>query len=162
MHVKCLGRIAIILSLSLTIVVSARAAEEGEKPPYEIINGKVDFGTYNGYRRYHNSCHRCHGPDAIGSSFAPSLMESLRDIDQDQFNNIVVNGRIDGKIGFSDSDSKTVASTSGAGEVSAMPAFGMDPNVMDYLDNIYAYIKARSDGALGPGRPKRLPKKKSN
>ena len=33
---------------------------------------------------------------------------------------------------------------------------------MDYLDNIYAYIKARSDGALGSGRPARLPKKKSN
>jgi len=162
MYLKWLGRMAIVLGLSLTVTVSANAAEKDKETPYEIIQGKVDFGTYNGYRRYHNSCHRCHGPDALGSSFAPSLMESLRELDQDQFNNIVVNGRIDGKIGFSDSDSKSVASTSGAGEVKAMPSFGMDPNVMDYLDHIYAYIKARSDGALGPGRPKRLPKKKSN
>jgi len=161
MYLKWLGCMAIVFGLSLIIAVSAKAAEKGEEPPYEIIDGKVDFGTYNGYRRYHNSCHRCHGPDAIGSSFAPSLMESLRELDQDQFNNIVVNGRIDGKIGFSDSDSKAAASKSGAGEVKAMPSFGMDPNVMDYLDNIYAYIKARSDRVLGPGRPKRLPKKKS-
>jgi mono/diheme cytochrome c family protein len=162
MHLKWTGRMAIILGLFLTVTVSARAAEKGEETPYTIINGKVDFGTYNGYRRYHNSCHRCHGPDAVGSSFAPSLMESLRDLDEDQFNNIVVNGRIDGKIGFSDDDSKPAASQSGAGEKNVMPSFGLDPNVMDYLDNIYAYIKARSDGALGPGRPARLPKKKSN
>ena len=38
----------------------------------------------------------------------------------------------------------------GSGE---MPAFGTDPNVMCYLDDIYAYLKARSDGAVGRGRP---------
>jgi hypothetical protein len=27
---------------------------------------------------------------------------------------------------------------------------------MLYLDDIYAYLKARSDGVLGRGRPKRL------
>ncbi|HIE19505.1 MAG TPA: hypothetical protein EYP72_00545, partial [Rhodospirillales bacterium] len=116
MHLKWIGRMAIILGLFLTVAVSAKAAGKDDPPPYTIINGKVDFGTYNGYRRYHNSCHRCHGPDAVGSSFAPSLMESLRDLDEDQFNNIVVNGRIDGKIGFSDDDSKPAASQSGAGE----------------------------------------------
>jgi hypothetical protein len=27
---------------------------------------------------------------------------------------------------------------------------------MDYLDDIYAYLKARSDGVLGRGRPERI------
>ena len=66
MHLKWIGRMAIILGLFLTVAVSAKAAGKDDPPPYTIINGKVDFGTYNGYRRYHNSCHRCHGPDAIG------------------------------------------------------------------------------------------------
>ena len=34
-----------------------------------------------------------------------------------------------------------------------MPSFGTNPNVMCYLDDIYAYLKARSDGVLGRGRP---------
>ena len=34
-----------------------------------------------------------------------------------------------------------------------MPDFGTDPNVMCYLDDIYAYLKGLSDGAIGRGRP---------
>jgi hypothetical protein len=34
-----------------------------------------------------------------------------------------------------------------------MPSFGTDPNVMCYLDDIYTYLKARSDGVVGRGRP---------
>ncbi len=161
MHLEWLGRMAIILGLALAVPVSAKAAEKGEEKPYKIIGGKVDFGTYNGYRRYHNSCHRCHGPNAVGSSFAPSLIESLRELDEDQFLNIVANGRIDGRIGNSD-DTKPATSSSAAGERNVMPPFGLDPNVMEYIDDLYAYVKARSDGVLGPGRPARLPKKKSN
>ena len=41
-----------------------------------MVDGKVDKGTYNGYRRYHASCHTCHGPDGLGSSYAPNLVES--------------------------------------------------------------------------------------
>ena len=36
-----------------------------------------------------------------------------------------------------------------------MPAFGTTEDVVNYLDDIYGYLKARSDGALGRGRPKR-------
>jgi hypothetical protein len=34
-----------------------------------------------------------------------------------------------------------------------MPAFGDNKNVMCYIDDIYVYLRARSDGALGRGRP---------
>ena len=165
MYLECLGRKGGFFGVALMLAVSAfgpaNAAEEEAEKPYRIVGGKVDFGTYNGYRRYHNSCHRCHGPDAVGSSFAPSLMQSLRDLDQDQFLDIVINGRIDGRIGNSDDTAKPSAPSSGAGERSVMPSFGLDPNVAEYLDDLYAYIKARSDGVLGPGRPARLPKEKS-
>jgi hypothetical protein len=40
---------------------------------------------------------------------------------------------------------------------SMMPAFGEVPDVMLYIDHIYAYLKARADGELGRGRPQRLP-----
>ena len=36
-----------------------------------------------------------------------------------------------------------------------MPAFGEVEDVALYIEDIYAYLKARSDGALGRGRPPR-------
>ena len=44
------------------------AAEENGEKPYTIKDGKVDQHTYNGWRRYTESCLRCHGPDGAGSS----------------------------------------------------------------------------------------------
>ncbi len=40
----------------------------------------VDWYTYNGYRRYHSECHVCHGPNGLGSSYAPALAKSLEDV----------------------------------------------------------------------------------
>jgi hypothetical protein len=36
-----------------------------------------------------------------------------------------------------------------------MPSFGTDPKVMCYLDDIFVYLRARSDGKLDRGRPER-------
>ena len=38
-----------------------------------------------------------------------------------------------------------------------MPSFAEAQDVMQYIDHIYAYLKARADGKLGRGRPERLP-----
>lgn len=106
-------------------------------------DGTVDWYTYSGFRRYHSECHVCHGPDALGSSFAPALADSMKTLTYDDYLEIVVNGREN-------------ISTS---EQRKMPAFGLNPNVMCYIDDIYVYLKARADGALGRGRPpKKEPK----
>ena len=34
-----------------------------------------------------------------------------------------------------------------------MPAFGTNPNVMCYVDDIYIYLRARAQGDLPRGRP---------
>jgi len=36
-----------------------------------------------------------------------------------------------------------------------MPAWKDNPNVMPYAGNLWAYLKARADGALLPGRPEK-------
>ena len=59
-------------------IVEEQQAEtevDWEEQPYVVVDGKVDSGTYNGYRRYHSYCHVCHGPDGLGSSYAPALIE---------------------------------------------------------------------------------------
>jgi len=118
-------------------IIPARAAD---KPPYTVVNGKVDLPTFNGYRRYGESCLRCHGPDGAGSSYAPDLTDSLKHMTEDQFSAVVITGR------------KNVTTSNN----NVMPAFGMTEDVVNYLTDIYGYLKARSDGALGRGRPKRI------
>ena len=114
-----------------------------EVPQYTVKDGKVDKGTYNGYRRFHGTCHACHGQDALGGSFAPALVESLKTVDYDTFVKTVTEGR---------------QVTDATGAVNAMPSFGQDPNITKHLDDIYRYLSARADGVLGPGRPKKIPK----
>lgn len=120
------------------------ASADADEPAYVVVNGEVDKATFNGYRRFHGTCHACHGQDAMGGSFAPSLVESLKNIDYAVFTETVLEGR----------------QAEGAAADSVMPAFANDPNITKHLDDIYAYLKARSDGVLGTGRPKKLPKPK--
>jgi methanol metabolism-related c-type cytochrome len=126
-----------LLILSAAFPLAVRAADDAK--PYKVENGIVDQGTYNGYRRYGESCLRCHGPDGAGSSYAPNLTDSLKHLSEDQFKEVVINGR------------QNVTTS----QNNVMPSFGTSEDVVEYLDDIYGYLKARSDGVLGRGRPKR-------
>jgi methanol metabolism-related c-type cytochrome len=117
--------------------------KDSHPSPAVTADYKVDWGTWQGFRRYHDACHVCHGPNALGSSFAPSLGESLKTMDYETFFGTVVGGRIADR----------------GGTKYVMPAFGEDRNIMCYLDDIYTYIKARSNNMVDPktgmpaGRP---------
>lgn len=107
-------------------------------PTYNVKeDGTVDWYTFSGFRRYHSECHVCHGPDGLGSSYAPDLTQSLKKLSYEEFQTVVINGR----------------QAVGGGKESVMPAFGTNKNVFCYLDDLYIYLKARSDGAVGRGRP---------
>lgn len=107
-------------------------------PTFNVAEGgTVDWYTYSGFRRYHAECHVCHGPDGLGSSYAPALTESVKRMDYGEFLQVVASGRQN-------------VSQSGS---NVMPAFGTNPNVMCYVDDIYVYLRARSEGAVDRGRP---------
>jgi methanol metabolism-related c-type cytochrome len=107
-------------------------------PTYNIKpDGTVDWYTYSGFVRYSAECLRCHGPDGLGSSYAPALTDSLKNLSYSDFLGIVAGGK------------KDVT----AAQDLVMPALGLDKNVMCYIDDIYAYLRARANGALDRGRP---------
>jgi methanol metabolism-related c-type cytochrome len=111
--------------------------EEGV-PTFNVAeDGTVDWLTFSGYRRYHAECHVCHGPDGEGSTYAPALKNSALTLDYYEFLDVVVNGR----------------QRVGGGVNSVMPAFGDNPNVMCYIDDIYVYLKAHGSGVVPRGRP---------
>ncbi|MBO0757602.1 MAG: c-type cytochrome, methanol metabolism-related [Bradyrhizobiaceae bacterium] len=107
-------------------------------PTYSIKpDGTVDWYTYSGFTRYHSECHVCHGPDGLGSSYAPALTDSLKTSSYSDFLGVVASGRKD---------------VNTANE-KVMPAFGANKNVMCVIDDIYVYLRARANNALGRGRP---------
>jgi methanol metabolism-related c-type cytochrome len=109
-------------------------------PTFKVTaDGTVDFYTFQGYIRYTANCMQCHGPGGQGSSFGPALANSLKTTDYDQFESIVANGK------------KNV----NAAQDLVMPAFGVNKNVMCYIEPIYVYLRARSVDAIGPERPKK-------
>ena len=103
-------------------------------PTFKVgSDGTVDWYTYSGYRRYHSECHVCHGPDGMGSTYAPALQDSLKTMSYGDFVGVVASGRKNGN--------------------SVMPALGDNPNVACYMDDFYVYLRARAHDAVGRVRP---------
>lgn len=110
---------------------AAAAAPAAAEPLYKVVDGnKVDEYTLKGFRTWRaGSCDRCHGPNQEGL-VGPSLVESLKVLSKDDFKKTVHDGRLE----------------------KGMPSFAESPVVMEGLDNLYAYLKGRSDGAITSAR----------
>ncbi|SNX67547.1 methanol metabolism-related c-type cytochrome [Cereibacter ovatus] len=146
---------ALVLMAGVSPLASAEAAAQGvdvavastdgirsynadEVPTFNIAeDGTVDWPTFSGYRRYQSECHVCHGPDGMGSTYAPPLKDSVMRLDYYDFLATIANGKQE----------------VGAAMNLVMPAFGTNPNVMCYVDDIWTYLRARGSGALDRGRP---------
>ena len=112
--------------------------DKGGTPTFKVqADGTVDWYTYSGYRRYHSECHVCHGPDGEGSTYAPGLKGSLKTMSYADFLGVVASGR------------KNVSTS----QENVMPAFGDNPNVACYMDDIFVYLRARANDAVGRVRP---------
>lgn len=130
---KKLSGAAIAALFFLFQPVSAQAAQpydghvrcEGSKPC------KIDIFLTKGFRTF-SQCQVCHGLDGTGSTIAPNLMMKLQEIDHDTFIDRVTNGF--------------------KGQIGVMPTWKSNPNVMNNIENLYAYLKARSDKLIPAGR----------
>ncbi|NKC11520.1 MAG: cytochrome C [Gammaproteobacteria bacterium] len=138
-------RAALWLSVVAALPLAVTAPATAEKQPYTVqcetaatsgTHCKVDKATYIGWRTYHAFCHVCHAQDAVGSTFAPGLLERMREIDKARYLQSLNEGY--------------------TGQIGVMPAWKDNPNVNKRYEQLYAYLRARSDGVLPPGRPKRL------
>jgi hypothetical protein len=84
---------AVLLTIGLAVsFAGAHAANNAT--PYTVKNGVVDAHTFTGYLHYEGTCYWCHGQDGTGSTFAPSLVDALKTLSHDEFENIVVNGGV--------------------------------------------------------------------
>ena len=102
-------------------------AAAGGKELYRVVDGsKVDTATMNGFRAWRAAaCDRCHGANQEGL-VGPSLLESMKTLNKEEFVKAVRDGRLD----------------------KGMMSFGNSKMVMDNIDNLYAYLKGRSNGDI--------------
>jgi mono/diheme cytochrome c family protein len=113
--------------------VSVAAADPYHPAPRDT----VEVPLYRAWQQYQLQCARCHGEDAQGSSFGPSLLVGLKPDGKvptrEDFLDVLVNGR-------KDKGMPTAAK------------IGIDST---YFEGLYLYLKGRSDGRLHGGRPAR-------
>jgi cytochrome c553 len=108
-----------VWAVALAAVSSLAQAQE---KPYTVTDGyKVDAETMKGFRTWRAAaCDRCHGANQEG------LVNSLKTLSKDEFVKTVMNGRVE----------------------KGMVSFSNSPMVTENINQLYAYLKGRSDGAI--------------
>jgi mono/diheme cytochrome c family protein len=127
--------------LLLCLVSAATSAVLAQTPGptpglYTVVDGnKVDAETMKGFRAWRAAaCDRCHGANQEGL-VGPSLIESLKTLSKAEFVQAIAVGRPE----------------------KGMPNWATNPTVMNNIDQLYAYLKGRSDGAINKARVEPLP-----
>jgi hypothetical protein len=159
------GRTVLCL-LVLATTASAQAPRASEPMPgdYRIESGRVDRGTYLGWRLFHTACYGCHGVGARGTDLAPSLVDRVRDLSPRAFaTKVLTSYRLVQPADESDTTDRNAALEAlieqamrrerRAADLIAMPAWQDNPRVQPHVLDLYAYLTARADGKLGPGKP---------
>jgi mono/diheme cytochrome c family protein len=90
---------------------------------------------YLGWEQFEINCSRCHGENAEGSSFAPSLVQAL------------------GKAGPIRTEEAFLAIACAGVPEKGMPSWCALGLGMDKLKSIYQYVNGRADGTIHPGHP---------
>lgn len=156
----------VLVSGAYLAVMAAPDPPKLEQKPYRIVNGKVDEATYRGWQIYHSTCHGCHGVDATGTPVGPSLVERMQGMSAHDFTvKVLTSYRIVLDAGSVHTDDPTAVREAIVAEVLrrergevVMPAWESNDKVRPHLLDLYAYLKARADGALGTGKPQRIGK----
>ena len=94
-----------------------------------VMAAAVDKEIFDGWKLYKRErCETCHGPTAEGAAAFPNLVNSLKTISKDKFVETVINGSAKG-----------------------MPPYKDNKKVVEGVDNLYQFVKGRSDGTVPPG-----------
>jgi cytochrome c553 len=126
------GSAAIVVSIAMASMMWVSAPVQADPPPgvYTVEEGnKVDDKTLAGWKTWRAmACERCHGAEQEGL-VGPSLVNSLKTLSKADFHTTITNGRPE----------------------KGMPNFGGVPLVQKNCENLYNYLKGRSEGRIAPG-----------
>ncbi|HEX3273700.1 MAG TPA: c-type cytochrome, partial [Gemmatimonadales bacterium] len=119
--------------LAASAVTTRAVAQELRDAYHQAPKDTVSQAVYDGWKQFNLNCARCHGEDALGTTIAPHLIVSLKP---------------DGPINTKELFVQTVCAGRPAKGMPAWCALGLG---MDKIDEIYQYVKGRSDAKISPG-----------
>ena len=138
--------ISLLSSLCLSLAAQTPAppptpkgnGHNAKTPLYTVVDGnKVDSKTLTGWKTWRAmACERCHGASQEGL-VGPALVNSLKVLTKDQFHETITKGRLE----------------------KGMPPFGSVDLVNRTWENLYAYLKGRSNGDIMAGHLYPIPGK---
>lgn len=125
-----------LLACAMAFTVGSAWSQSTPPPLYQVVEGrKVDAETMKGFRAWRaGACDRCHGANQEGM-VGPSLITSLKTLSKDEFIKVMADGRPE----------------------KGMPNWAGNPSVMNHINQLYAYLKGRSDGAITQAKVEPLP-----
>ncbi len=125
-------KLSVASSIAVSVIMLLSVTARADQPPgvYTVKDGnKVDDKTLEGWKTWRAmACERCHGPEQEGL-VGPALVNSLKVLSKDDFHTTITNGRPE----------------------KGMPNFGAVPLVQKNWENLYNYLKGRSEGKIAPG-----------
>jgi len=152
--------------LALALLTAPAFAADPPPGEYRIVAGRVDRGTYLGWRVFHSVCFGCHGSGGTGTDLAPNLVERVRTMTPRDFATKVLTsyrlvppsaeGPAEDRAREREATLEQILRRErGAPRtVVQMPAWDAHAEVPTHVLDLYAYLSARADGKLGPGQPK--------
>ncbi len=117
----------ILLSPLFVSLICHAQAETISNETYTVVGGnRVDKATLSGFKVWRAAaCNRCHCANQEGM-VGPSLITSLKTLSREEFKRTVTDGRNE----------------------KGMPSFKENSQLMDNIDNLYRYLKGRSNGDI--------------
>lgn len=164
----------ILYARTCAIVIAMAAAAASAQPrsdpmpgEFVVIDGRVDRGTYTGWKLFHSGCHVCHGVGGVGTGVAPNLVDKIGNYTPRGFAVKVLTSYRIVPLSPDSGPPETLAEREALLELvmkrerlergqPLMPAWDGDAEVAPHVLDIYAYLNARAEGGLGPGKPKLL------
>lgn len=149
------------LALLLALLATACAVEvQNTQPAQEMAQAARPPGSvYTGWRVFQDKCVTCHGAAATGTERGPDLLPRVREMGARRFVNLVLY-RYDWNLPTARAGGEGAAREALIEQIlqrqdSAlqMPAWQGEPRVTAHIADLYAYLSARAQGTLGPGRP---------
>ena len=162
-HFRWTVLLACVLSAPLLATQPDRMPMPGD---YRVIAGRVDAGTYAGWRAFHATCYACHGVGGVGTTAAPNLVARIGSMTPRAFAaKVLASYRIVAPDEGSPTDKgastpdtmleQIMRRERGNGGRVIMPEWEGDARVDPHVLDLYAYLSARADGKIGPGQPRR-------
>lgn len=137
--------------LAAALVLAGCAVEWQNRQPSQALKREAapPGSVYAGWRVYQARCARCHGEAATGGN-GPDLTVALRQMGPRRFVGLVLQRYDLNQLADDNAIEQALQRRDGPMQ---MPVWGSEPEVSAHVMDLYAYLAARSEGTLAPGRP---------